>query len=191
MLSPMRNRFRRVVLQTANSSKVVVGAVRCNHSKRQLKRLFQNHPASKRNQIRAGTQPKYELPEPPVHPPIFIPKVVLPNGWSQPPSTDSDSNVLRQRDALPFGIERTKNKPNGAIGFLPVYSNVRLGGTKHTTLIRKITGDKDLFLQELKSVLEIAPNDEKSTTWRATKTTLEVNGNQTKKIKEWLGGLGF
>jgi large subunit ribosomal protein L49 len=37
--------------------------------------------------------------------------------------------------ATPYIVERTAN------GSLPVYSDVRNGGTSHTTLVRKIRGD--------------------------------------------------
>ena len=48
------------------------------------------------------------------------------------------------------------------MGFLPVYSSVRLGGTKHTTIVKKITGDKDAFLNELRAVLNISPDDDRA-----------------------------
>jgi len=102
-----------------------------------------------------------------------------------------EENVLKMRDELPFGIKRTVNKPNDAVGFLPVYSSIRLGGTKHTTIIKKVAGDKDLFLLELKAVLGIGVEDHESILMRASGSTIEVNGNRVREVKTWLGGLGF
>jgi len=135
--------------------------------------------------------------------------VFLPNGWSAPPTpedivspdvnkdkpNDSDESitVLTLRKEIPFIVHRTGGKPNGAAGFLPVYSSVRLGGTKKSTIIRKVAGDKQVFLKELKAVLGLSPEDDQSIRLRASGMTFEVNGNHetTKKIKKWLAGLGF
>lgn len=92
---------------------------------------------------------------------------------------------------IPFSIQRTGNKPNNAIGFLPVYSSVRIGGTKHTTIIKKVSGDKELFMRELRAVLGIGMEDEKSIRVRASGATIEVKGNRVRDVKMWLAGLGF
>ena len=47
---------------------------------------------------------------------------MLKNGWSEPPI---EEEILKKRDEIPFGVKRTGGKPNGAVGFLPVYSNFR------------------------------------------------------------------
>ena len=75
---------------------------------------------------RNDTQPKKDVTPPPTKQieAIFDPSVILKNGWSQPPTPD-DEDVLKKRDMIPFGVKRTGGKPNGAIGFLPVYSNFR------------------------------------------------------------------
>ena len=39
-----------------------------------------------------------------------------PNTWTEPPP---------ERPEYPFAVQRTKNKPNDAIGFLPVYNKYR------------------------------------------------------------------
>jgi hypothetical protein len=44
---------------------------------------------------------------------------MLPNGWSAPPGPGV------QVPTYPFKIARTKNKPNDAAGFLPVYTKMR------------------------------------------------------------------
>jgi hypothetical protein len=91
---------------------------RFKHSARQVKRLFKNHPARKRIEARQGitrepeplSDPKFEA----IHEPTF-----LRNGWSAPPPAEI------QVPQYPFKVARTKNKPNDAIGFLPVYSEFR------------------------------------------------------------------
>ena len=67
----------------------------------------------------------------------------------------------------------------------------RLGGSKRTTIIRKITGNKEIFEEELKAVLSISPDDKDSVVWRAGGTKIELNGNRTSETKAWLAGLGF
>ena len=54
--------------------------------------------------------------------PVFSPVGgFLSNGWSAPPSSEEDFVMPK----YPFHVERTKNKPNGAVGFLPVYTDYR------------------------------------------------------------------
>lgn len=163
---------------------------RSKHSKRQVKRLFQQNPAFHRVSSRNNTQPKKFLTPPPESTidPIFKPPVILPNGWSEPPA---DELIISKRNEIPFSIKRTGGKPNGAIGFLPVYSNVRIGGSKRTTIIKKISGNKELFLDELRAVLSISADDNDAIRLRAAGNTIEVNGNRTKEVKKWLAGLGF
>jgi hypothetical protein len=172
---------------------------RSKHSKTQIKRKFQ-HPASLRVAARNETYPGQGHAAPPTPSsdlPHFVPRLVLPNGWSEPPTEENCESVakyeeiVRKRDALGFKIGRTKNKPRGAVGFLPVYSNFRIGGTKKTTIIRKIKGDKERFLQELKAELSISPDDTTSIIWRGSGTSLEVNGNRNLEIKQFLARLGF
>jgi len=165
-------------------------AIRSKHSKRQIKRLFQKHPARLRVAARNDTLPKFDPPLDSKYEPFFTPTMILTNGWSKPPSCDN-LEVVEKRDELPFGIKRTGNKPNDAVGFLPVYSKFGLGGSKQTTIIRKITGDKEIFVEELKAALSISPDDHRSILWRASGTKIELHGNRTREVKAWLAGLGF
>ena len=103
------------------SCKVISLNTRFKHSKTQVKRLFKKNPANIRVSTRENSLPKYSQPEASQFQEFFSP-TVLPNGWSAPPT---DPETLAKRDALPFTINRTGNKPNGAVGFLPVYSRVR------------------------------------------------------------------
>ena len=112
------------VISSTSTNQVHALQTRSKHSNRQVKRLFKQHPAFHRVSIRNETQPKKDVTPPPeiTLEPIYQPSIVLPNGWSNPPV---DEDIVRKRDEIPFGIRRTGNKPNGAVGFLPVYSNVR------------------------------------------------------------------
>lgn len=65
--------------------------------------------------------PKFNPPVEPKYEAFYTPTMMLHNGWSNPPSSDN-LDVVEKRDKLPFGIKRTGNKPNDAVGFLPVYS---------------------------------------------------------------------
>lgn len=161
--------------------------LRFKHSKRQIKRLFKKHPAFHRVAGRNDTLFKYLTPEKPIFKPQF-PVKCLPNGWY---FSSQSKEAEKFKQSLPFHVHRTSRKPNGAIGFLPVYSDSRNSGSKKSTIIRKVTGDMDIFIRELKAILGFPPNCEKCIKLRASKTVLEVNGNRSREIKTWLAGLGF
>lgn len=91
---------------------------RWKHSKRQVKRLFNKNPARLRAEERMGIDRSPQPIDPPTYSPIFEPQL-LSNGWSAPPR---DGVTIPD---YPFQVKRTKNKPNDAVGFLPVYSKMR------------------------------------------------------------------
>ena len=119
--------------QTHKSNTVQPIQIRHKHSNRQVNRLFRKNPARKRimSQIN-GKESPMESKREPIYPPIYEPPGgILANGWSEPPQLsakdqgdESASEVFVMPD-YPFSITRTKNKPNGAIGFLPIYSDYR------------------------------------------------------------------
>jgi hypothetical protein len=88
------------------------------HSNTQLKRIFHRHPARRRVEARLDITPRrLPLKEPkfePIGEPVF-----LPNGWNEPLAAEIP------RPDYPFMVQRTKNKPKDAVGFLPVYSKHR------------------------------------------------------------------
>jgi hypothetical protein len=89
---------------------------RAKHSASQVKRLFKNNPARARVDARMGVD-RTPLPLPKAQFPAIVKEVkILHNGWSAPAS---------DKPEYPFDIRRTRNKPNDAIGFLPVYSKFR------------------------------------------------------------------
>lgn len=95
-----------------------LSSIRGKHSATQIKRIFRNHPARLRVEERMGIEHSY-LPLHPIQfPRIYEPPVVLPNGWSTP-------LPVEERPHYPFTVQRTKNKPMDAIGFLPVYTKHR------------------------------------------------------------------
>lgn len=125
-----------------NSSSQIT--VRYKHSSRQIKRLFKNNPARLRVEARMGivrndnqkkqapllnseeegeNQSSSSLSSERKYPPILKPHF-LPNGWCPLPNSDGDGNAI-SIPSYPFTVSRTKNKPNDAVGFLPVYSEFR------------------------------------------------------------------
>ena len=160
--------------------------IRWKHSQTQIKRIFKENPAFLRIAERNNSLPQVSLPEDKRHEPKFEVKF-LANGWCTPPPKDEAAEA---RKAYPFTVSRTGGKPNKATGFLPVYSDFRIGGSKVTTIVRKISGDRDYFVRELRAVLKLSP-DSDDIKLRASGTVVEVNGNRTKEIKSWLAGLGF
>lgn len=183
------------------------------HSKRQIKRLFKNNIALKRilnrqerekqgnnNNIMdtattaSSTFAENEPPvnEQPLFPPIYKPDNILGvSGWSPPPEEDSSSSTF-ERPNYPFSLERTKGKPNNAAGFLPIYTEYKLGGAYQSTVVRKVKGDLEVFLNEMRIHLGLAPKEfSDMVKIRASGTTVEIKGIHTKEIRSWLVGLGF
>eukprot|EP00979_Chaetoceros_neogracilis_P000530 scaffold120_cov279-Chaetoceros_neogracile.AAC.2 len=189
MLSSLRLVAQSQTPRCVNMGLSNLTSIRSKHSKTQIKRIFRQNPAFLRIASRKNTLPKALTSQPEALTlKTFFTPTILPNGWSAPPT---EEDFLKQRDELPFAIKRTGNKPHNAIGFLPVYSSVRLGGTKHTTIIKKVKGDQELFLRELRAVLEIGAENRESVRVRASGGTIEVNGNRVREVKAWLAGLGF
>ena len=81
-------------------------------------------------------------------------------------------------EELPFEVERTHK------GNLPVYTDIRSGGNRQVTVVRKVTGDIDAFRTELSKVVSNSPINDKM-------GRLEVNGIHSQKVKLWLTRLGF
>jgi translation initiation factor 1 (eIF-1/SUI1) len=168
---------------------------RWKHSNRQIKRLLApRHPAYIRKHGRPAPPPP--LP-PPQFPPLVDPKLVdpttnipavrlLPNGWTKP----LDASIVRPD--YPFTVTRTKNKPLDAIGFLPVYAKLRKDGTKVITRIKKVSGDREAFLREITSVLQLKTNTATNKPIRISAGgTIEIPGAHVVKVKRWLTSLGF
>mmetsp|Transcript_11877 Transcript_11877/g.24521 ORF Transcript_11877/g.24521 Transcript_11877/m.24521 type:complete len:224 (+) Transcript_11877:46-717(+) len=162
--------------------------IRPKHSSTQIKRLFKQNPAKRRIALKQQQAvDEGVIPESTMQPLGLDPKF-LSNGWNAPVEGESVTT-----EGYPFQVARTKNKPNNALGFLPVYSEHRKDGARVTTRIKKISGDKDLFLNELRAALKIPiPKNPRDDTIRIrTGGTIEIKGNRVQEVKTWLAGLGF
>jgi len=95
-----------------------VSQYRAKHSSTQVKRLFKNNPARARVESRKGIDRTPAPLDPPRFPPIAQDIKILYNGWSVPVEGVDIPEY-------PFQVRRTRNKPNDAVGFLPVYSKFR------------------------------------------------------------------
>lgn len=173
-----------------NNNQTTTTTARWKHSKRQVKKMQFKQSAVHRSKLlykNTGILDELlnqSLPTRRFEAVYEAPNGFLPNGWSAPPPDDF---VIPD---YPFAVERTKNKPHGAAGFLPVYSDIRLGGTKRTTIIRKVKGDLDAFIQELRAVLKIH-DAQKDVRVRTAGCAIEVNGSHGREVRAWLAGLGF
>jgi len=171
---------------------------RSKHSSTQIKRLFKQNPARRRiarkqkDAEENGSEESGVIPESTIQPMIMDPKF-LPNGWNVPIGGSSGESDGTQLQEYPFKVARTKNKPNNAVGFLPVYSEHRKDGARITTRIKKVSGDRGLFLNELRATLQIPiPKNPREDTIRIrTGGTIEIKGNRVLEVKAWLAGLGF
>jgi len=172
--------------------------IRYKHSSTQIKRLFKKNPARRRiiqknlllNGEEAGQNSDISIPQSYIEPVISKPKI-LSNGWN-PPFVNVYGNNVKIPD-YPFKVTRTKNKPNNSVGFLPVYSEFRKDGARVTTRIKRVSGDRDVFLNELRATLQIPiPKNLKEDSIRfRTGGTIEVKGNRVQEVKRWLASLGF
>jgi hypothetical protein len=74
-----------------------------------------------------------------------------------------------------------------------ILSYRRKDGARVTTRIKKVSGDTDLFLNELRAALQIPiPKNPREDTIRIrTGGTVEIKGNRVLEVKQWLAGLGF
>lgn len=168
---------------------------RFKHSSTQIKRIFRRNPARLRILKREAADPNSvaslvlaadpAIPEPQFTP-IFQPNL-LKNGWSKPPGPEVEV------PEYPFSISRTGKKANGAPGFLPVYSKFRKDGTKVTTEIRKISGDRESFIRELRATLQLPSNYHNHAVdpVKIRAGSIEVKGNHVRHLKTWLASLGF
>mmetsp|Transcript_5903 Transcript_5903/g.9029 ORF Transcript_5903/g.9029 Transcript_5903/m.9029 type:complete len:191 (+) Transcript_5903:113-685(+) len=176
------------IIHRVNAKKATEVLVRYRHSERQVRRVFRQNPARLRVESRMGIEHLYEPLQDPKYPAIFAPDV-LKNGWSAPPPPELEI------PEYPFKVTRTKNKPNRSIGFLPVYSTFRLGGSRVTTRIKGISGDQDAFVAELRAILKTPPpvkqNPRDDPIRIRAGGTVEVDGNHVREVTEWLAGLGF
>ena len=103
--------------------------------------------------------------------PSYVPPTVSFNGWSPAP----ESPIMD----LPFNVSRTSKGLQ-----LPVYRDIKNGGTNVLTILRRYTGD----IQELSSELSKVCKGKEI---KVRPGRMEVKGDYSKDIKQWLVGLGF
>ena len=85
---------------------------------------------------------------------------------------------LGLKQDIPFRVERTN------FGNLPVYSDYRNNGMRKLTVIRRVYGDIDEFVEEIKKITSNSEVYEKT-------ARVEVKGIHTQKVTLWLRRLGF
>lgn len=75
-----------------------------------------------------------------------------------------------------------------------MYSEFRVGRNKHTTIVRKVSGDINLFVHEMLAYLnrdddydDVTMDDVRI----RTGDIVEVKGIHVQDVKTWLAGLGF
>lgn len=79
-----------------------------------------------------------------------------------------------------YTIARTVNKG------LPVYSDIKNGGTRYLTIIRRIEGDPTALMKDILADFPLAEVSVKSNTQQVV-----IKGQYVNEIKEWLIVKGF
>eukprot|EP00967_Tisochrysis_lutea_P068433 scaffold89676_cov44-Tisochrysis_lutea.AAC.1 len=90
--------------------------------------------------------------------------------------------LLRPLEELPSG-PRAFHVDRSRMGNFPIYTDVRNGGSKVVTILRKFRGDVKALALELQSV-----TGKEVTAYHGR---MEVRGRHAPVIAEWLGKLGF
>jgi large subunit ribosomal protein L49 len=135
-------------------------ALQFAHSARFLKRM-RGHPRL------WPQEPEIELASPVIP---TKPVAVLPSGWASPRGADV---------SVPFSVART------AIGQqVPVYTDYKNGRSRKLTVIRRVSGNVDALVEELRRVTGGA-----EVTARLGR--VEIEGDRAKEVKTWLMAIGF
>ncbi len=87
--------------------------------------------------------------------------------------------LLQRPKNLPFNVARTHVGNS-----LPIYTDVKNGGARVYTIVRRVSGNLDEFVRELRCVCA-----EDRIIRRGG--GFQVPGNHVKAVKNWLYGLGF
>ena len=118
---------RNIVEEFSTFYNGTITATRSKHSSTQIKRLFKQNPAKRRIALKQPTNASDEgvIPESTIQPLVADPKF-LTNGWNALIGGSAEQTATAAAaEGYPFQVARTKNKPNNALGFLPVYSEHR------------------------------------------------------------------
>ena len=84
--------------------------------------------------------------------------------------------------------------PNDSLVDIDSSKRNRKDKTKTTTLIRRVSGDVDGLVKELRSVLQLPhrlPYSNADPIKVRTGPSIEIQGNRVRDVKQWLTGLGF
>ena len=140
------------------------------HSQRQLRRA-RGHPRT------WPAAPDVAVPAPAFAPPLasVAPPLLeraLPSGWAPPLPAAATAD-------LPFHVARTTLGRQ-----VPVYSDVRGGGSRRTTLVRRVSGDAGALVEELRRLTGGA-------SVVARPGRIEIEGDRSREVRAWLTALGF
>ncbi|ORY04815.1 hypothetical protein K493DRAFT_296788 [Basidiobolus meristosporus CBS 931.73] len=81
---------------------------------------------------------------------------------------------------IKYFVKRTSGKS------LPVYSDIKNGGTRFLTIVRRVEGDLDKLRQDLSTV---APSEYITINRRTSQ--IVVKGNYVREVRKWLTEKGF
>jgi large subunit ribosomal protein L49 len=140
------------------------------HSQRQLRRA-RGHPRT------WPAAPDVAVPAPALAPPPAAAAApllarALPSGWAPPLPAAATA-------ALPFHVARTTLGRQ-----VPVYSEYKNGRSRRLTLVRRVSGDAEALVEELRRVTGGA-------SVVARPGRIEIEGDRCREVKNWLMSLGL
>ncbi|BGP53279.1 hypothetical protein JCM8202_002604 [Rhodotorula sphaerocarpa] len=111
-----------------------------------------------------------------------------PRFYSTPPPAPSANAAQEKLSSVPPASETAPPYfvPRTAGGELPVYSDIRNGGSRVTTIVRKTRGDLAALQRDLATYLTDVPSYLKPSAGQ-----IVLRGDWVRETKEWLAAKGF
>ena len=111
-------------------------------------------------------------------PPFSFPHYHIPFS----PNLDPETNTATVDGPLPYYVHRTPT------GNLPVYQEIRSGGNRHQTRIRRVEGDLQFLIRQIHEALEL---DKKDIIFNSLTSQVIIKGREKERVLELFKYLRF
>lgn len=113
-----------------------------------------------------------------VSPPFSFPHYHIPFS----PNLDPETSTATVDGPLPYYVHRTPT------GNLPVYQEIRSGGNRHQTRIRRVEGDLQFLIRQIHEALEL---DKKDIIFNSLTSQVVIKGREKERVLELFKYLRF